>query len=108
MNKDKKILLIYLPCKDSKEATAISEICLSKKVIACANISPINSMYYWEGKVANDKEVVLILKTFKRLFNTIESIIKKNHSYNISAIIQIKAKVNKSYHSWMKSVIINK
>lgn len=77
MNKDKKILLIYLPCKDSKEATAISEICLSKKVIACANIFPINSMYYWEGKVANDKEVVLILKTFKRLFNTIESIIKK-------------------------------
>jgi periplasmic divalent cation tolerance protein len=108
MNNDKKILLIYLPCKDSKEATAISEICLSKKVVACANIFPINSMYHWEGKITNDNEVVLILKTFKRLINPIETIIKKNHSYNISAIIQIQAKVNKSYHNWMKSVIISK
>ena len=46
---------VYITCKDKKEARKISRFLLEKKLIACANIFPIESMYRWEGKMVDDE-----------------------------------------------------
>ena len=69
--------LVYITCKDSKEAGRISMHLLRKRLITCANIFPIKSLYWWKGKIEKSKEALLILKTRKALQAKVEAEIKK-------------------------------
>lgn len=92
--------LVYITCKDSKEAEDISIHLLKKRLIACANIFPIKSMYWWQGKIANDSENVIIAKTNNKNFKKIGIEVKKMHSYEIPCILKINATANKEYEAW--------
>ena len=93
---------LYITAKDKAEAQRISKPLLQKKLIACANIFPIESMYRWKGKIVNGKEAVLILKTMKKKVVVLRREIEKMHSYEIPCIAQIDVKVNEKYGTWME------
>ena len=92
--------LVYITCKDKKEAEKISMHLLKKRLIACANIFPIKSMYWWEGKIVNSGENVIIAKTSNKKFKRLESEVKSIHSYTIPCILKINASANKEYQQW--------
>src|SRR3989344_2022345 len=92
--------LVYITCKDSQEAKKISKHLLRKRLIACANIFPIKSMYWWNNKIVNDNENVIIAKTNNKNFNKVENEVKKIHSYEIPCILKINASSNKEYLQW--------
>jgi len=48
--------LVYITCRDEKEAVKISRHLLNKRLIACSNIHPIRSLYWWKGKIQDGKE----------------------------------------------------
>ncbi len=96
------MIILYITCKDNSEAKKISRYLLEKKIIACANIFPIKSLYNWKGKLTEDKEVVLILKALKENYKKIKKQIKKIHSYDIPFIGKINIEVNKEYKKWSK------
>ncbi len=97
----KKISLIYIICKNNAEAAKIAKALLSKKLIACANVFPIGSVYRWEGKIKNDKEVVLITKTKAQNYEKIKRAVSKIHSYEIPCIMKINAVANEPYYQWL-------
>ena len=97
--------LLYVPCKDQKEAEKISNSLLAKKLIACSNMIPIKSMYSWKGKTEKSNEVLIIAKTNKKNAKKAEEIIKKIHSYKVPAIIHIDSKSNKEFDKWADSVM---
>lgn len=92
--------LVYITCKDKKEAEKISMHLLRKRLIACANIFPIKSMYWWNKKIVNDSENVLIAKTNNKNFKKAVNEIKRIHSYQIPCILKIDAEANKEYERW--------
>ena len=92
--------LVYITCKDKKEAEKISLHLLRKRLIACANIFPIKSMYWWEGKIENQNEVVIIAKTNNKNFKKAVNDVRKLHSYQIPCILKINASANKDYEDW--------
>lgn len=94
--------LIYITCRDKKEAERISMCLLKKRLIACANIFPIKSMYWWQNKIANCNENVVIAKTSNKNFNKAAAEVKNNHSYKIPCILKINATANKEYEAWTK------
>jgi periplasmic divalent cation tolerance protein len=96
------MILLYIPCKDKKEATNIAKVVVKKKFAACANIFPITSFYYWDKKLVEDNEVVLILKTSTDGYVDLEKEVKKLHSYDIPAIIKINAEANSEFENWVK------
>lgn len=93
--------LAYVTCRDRKEAEKISMHLLRKRIIACANIFPISSIYWWKGKIAKGNEYAMIAKTSSKNFKKLESEIKKIHSYNVPCILRIAAGANKEYNVWM-------
>lgn len=100
------MILIYVTCKDVEEAQKISRILLEKKLIACANFFPMNSMYWWKGSINEDKEFVLILKTVKEKFKVVEKEVKKLHSYDCPCVISLDVKEgNKEFLEWIKKEI---
>src|SRR3989338_3792182 len=92
--------LAYIICKDAIEAEKISLRLLKKRLIACANIFPIRSMYRWKGKIMNEAENVIIAKTNEANFNKVVGEVKKIHSYDIPCILKIGSTANKEFEKW--------
>jgi periplasmic divalent cation tolerance protein len=97
------MIFIYVTCKNKKEAKAIAKELITKKLIACANIFPIESVYRWKSKIVDEKEVALICKTRGGYYNDVAKAIKRKHSYDVPCICKIKADANKTYGDWVYS-----
>ena len=93
--------IAYITCKDKREAERISMHLLKKRLIACANIFPIKSMYWWNGKIVNGNENVVIAKTNNKNFKKVVNEVKKIHSYSIPCILKLNAASNKEYGAWV-------
>jgi periplasmic divalent cation tolerance protein len=79
-------LLIYVTTKDEKEAHKIANQLLSKRMIACANMFPVKSLYWWKGAIESDDEYAMIMKTQELHKESIISEIKTLHSYDVPCI----------------------
>jgi len=93
--------LIYITCKDKQEAKKISKALLEKRLIACSNMFPIESMYWWKGKIEEDNEIVILAKTKDKNYDKIKEEVKKLHSYEVPCILKIDAKANEDYQKWV-------
>ena len=98
--------LVYITCKDNNEAENISMHLLKKRLIACANVFPIKSMYWWKGKIEAQKEVVVIAKTLEKNYKKIEKEVSKLHSYEVPCILRIDAEANESYDKWVNKEVV--
>ena len=92
--------LAYIICKDAIEAEKISMRLLKKRLIACANIFPIRSMYRWKKIIVNEAENVIIAKTDEKHFGKVVSEVKKMHSYKIPCILKLDSVANNDYSKW--------
>ena len=97
------MIFVYITCSNKTEAQKISKVLLDKGLVACTNFYPIDSMYFYKGKLQKDKEYVLIAKTLKKNFNKIKQEVKKLHSYDVPCILSWNInKSNKAYSDWVK------
>lgn len=97
-----KPILVYITNSSKEEAEKIAKHLLEKRLIACASIYPIQSMYWWEGEIANENEYVLDAKTSEDIFEEVKSEVEKIHTYSIPCILKIPIDTNDNYKDWMK------
>ncbi|MBU1863610.1 MAG: divalent-cation tolerance protein CutA [Candidatus Omnitrophica bacterium] len=102
------IILTTFPNKD--EASKVAQCLLEARAVACANIiDTISSRFWWQGKIDNASETLLIAKTEKTYFSRVESIIKKHHSYDVPEIIALPIlDGSKDYLDWISESIEKK
>jgi periplasmic divalent cation tolerance protein len=96
------MIIVYITCKNSAEAKKIGSFLVEKRLAACANYFPVNSIYEWKNKMVKDNEVVLLLKTINKNFNKIKKEVKRLHSYEVPCILKIKVDANKEYNKWVE------
>ena len=98
------VVLITSP--DEQTAAKIANCLVEKRLAACINIiAPIRSIYKWEGKIEDDKEVLMIVKTRKDLFEELESSVKQMHPYSVPEIIGLPIiKGSSEYLNWITEV----
>ena len=96
-------IIIYITTASVNEAKKIGRALVEEKLAACSNIiSPIRSIYSWQGKICDDKEALMVLKTRKRLFKQIVKRVEKLHSYDVPEIIAMPIIEGSSkYLSWL-------
>ena len=98
-------IFVYITNPDRKTAEKISKSLISRKLIACANIFPIISLYRWKNKLVKEKEFVLIAKTAKNKFEKVKKEVEKLHPYSIPCIVKIPVSSNKKYFNWLEKEI---
>ena len=85
-----KLLFVYITAKDKAQARMIGKTLIKEKLAACANIiDKMNSFYCWDGKLCDDNEAVLIVKTRAALLEKLTQRVKKIHSYEIPCIVAL-------------------
>jgi periplasmic divalent cation tolerance protein len=81
-------IVILVTAANVREARKIARHLVKTRLAACVNITqPIQSIYRWEGKVAEGKEFLLLIKTTRELFPEIKAAVSNLHSYTTPEVI---------------------
>ena len=96
---------LYVTLNTAEEAHKISHQLLEKRLALCTNWFPITCAYRWEGKVIEEPEFVLIIKTQLRYRQDIESVIKEHIDYtNCVATLAVES-VNEGFLKWLNAEV---
>lgn len=96
-------IVVFITCANIDEAKKITYSLVSEKLVACVNIvKDVTSVFWWQGKIDNAKEILLIVKTKKSLFIKLTKKVKSLHSYKVPEIIAIPIiSGNADYLKWI-------
>ena len=99
-------IVVFITAPNEEEAAKIAKSLVEAKLVGCVNIiKNIRSIYSWQGKVEDDTESLMVIKTQKRLFNKLSAHVKKLHSYTVPEIIALPiVEGAKDYLKWLKEV----
>jgi len=100
--------VILCTCPNEASATQIATTLVEEQLAACANILPkIKSVYRWQGKVEQDNEYLLLIKTLETQFQPVKERIQELHSYDVPEVIALNIQQgNKEYLDWISNSIL--
>ena len=97
-------LVVLITAGSYEEAHKIADALVGQRKAACVNIVPqINSFFWWEDKIEEDKESLLLVKTRAELFPDVVNEVKRIHSYEVPEIIALPiVDGNPEYMAWLE------
>ncbi len=100
-------IIVLVTCGSEEEGVKIAHSLVEERLAACVNlISPVRSIYRWEGKIWDEKEWLLIIKTQKDRFEELEKRVKFLHSYSVPEIIGLPiVEGSSAYLNWIRENI---
>jgi len=98
-------VIILVTAGSEAEAELIAKALVEERLAACVNIlSPIRSVYRWEGKVSDDREWLLLIKTRAERFAAVEDKVKALHSYQVPEVIALPIVAGaEGYMHWLRA-----
>ena|SRR5690242_6859458 len=85
-----EVLLVLSTLPDLTTARRIARQLVEEKHAACANVLPaIESIYWWQGKVENGEETLVLFKTTADRYERFESRLRQLHPYEIPEIMAV-------------------
>ncbi len=85
-------ILVYCTFPTAAEAERVSKILLEERLVAGANMFPLDSMFRWQGKVERRSETGVLFQAERRFFKRIERRIKQLHSDSVPQIVMWRIK----------------
>ena len=96
------MILVFTTIHKKASGHKLGKGLLKSRLIACYNLVPVESAYWWKGKIEEENEVLMVLKAGDDNFDRIEDYINKNSGYEIPEVVAVKASdVNIPYLNWI-------
>jgi periplasmic divalent cation tolerance protein len=98
-------VLVLTACPDEATAGRIARDLVESGVAACVSrVSGVHSTYRWEGRLQDEPEVLLIIKTLAARFETLEMRLKSLHPYAVPEIIALPVvSGSHEYLAWLQT-----
>ncbi len=97
--------IFYVTLNNADEARRVSHEILERRFAVCTNWFPITCAYRWEGKVIEEPEMVLIIKTQAGYRSEIESVIRSQISYTNFIGEIAPESVNETFAQWLATEV---
>lgn len=82
------VMLAYITAPSREEALKLARILVEERLAACANVfEGITSFYWWEGKVQQEGEVSLLVKTRADRLEALMARVREIHSYTVPCVV---------------------
>ena len=100
-------LIVFMTAPNREEAAKIVRTLLEEKLIACGNIvDSVSSLFWWKGKIEDEKEVLVIMKSHEKLFKKLSERVTELHSYDVPEILALPiVDGSSSYLDWLKGCL---
>ncbi len=97
-------ILVYTTFEEKEDALKLGRYLLEQRLVACAQLDPpLDSLYWWNGKIEQTKEYRLVMKSSLSLWKDLEQAILGKHSYDTPEIIAIPVfATSEKYHKWLQ------
>jgi len=95
--------LVYITIETKSQARSLGRTLVEERLVACANvIEGMNSIYWWEGKIEEAEEAVLIVKTRRARLDQLIARVKALHGYDCPCIVALPILGgNPDYLAWI-------
>jgi len=98
-------IVVIISTPNKEEAAKIVHSLLNERLIACANIvGPVSSVFWWQGKIDEENEFLVLMKSHKNIFERISERVMEIHSYDVPEIIALPIiEGSQSYLDWLET-----
>ena len=98
-----QFLLVLTTAGSEEQAVQIARGLVERRLAACVNVSSLGcSIYRWQGKIEEEEEKLLLVKTSRRLFDRVRETIRELHSYEVPEVLAIPIlDGDKDYLHWL-------
>ena len=100
-----EILILITTESNKKLAKNMAKLLIKNKLAACVSLKDIYSIYEWEGKIEEVKEVEIIIKSKPDLKSDLIAFLEKITSYDVPQILYKKFNSEKKYLNWAKKFL---
>ncbi len=99
------VILVTAPTAEA--AAAMARTLVEEGLVACGNVVPgIRSIYRWEGKVQDDAETLLVLKTERRLVPDLKVRLGELHPYQVPELLVLPVEDGlPAYLEWLAASV---
>jgi periplasmic divalent cation tolerance protein len=96
-------LLVLVTAPDPDKAAEIARALVEERLAACGNVlSGLRSIYRWEGKVQDEPEALLLLKTTRARFEALRARVLALHPYQVPEVIALPVEAGSAaYLAWI-------
>lgn len=97
------VVCVLITASALEEARSVAQAILRDRLAACVNIVPaIESHYWWQGKLEQAPESLLVVKTRRDLVSRLVERVKQAHSYSVPEVIAMQVlDGNHDYLGWV-------
>ena len=104
------VVIALSTCPDEASAAAIAAALVNEGLAACVNrIGGVRSTYLWDGRLHDDAEILLIMKTTQERLQDLEARLRDLHPYELPELVAVAAAGgNERYLDWVRMSVQNK
>lgn len=80
---------MYVTCPDEPTAKRLARDVVERGLAACANVFPVQSVYRWEGRLVEEGEVAMLLKTRADRVEALTRALVEAHPYDVPCVVAL-------------------
>jgi periplasmic divalent cation tolerance protein len=96
-------LVVLVTAPSAEKAAELGRALVSERLAACASVVPgIRSIYWWEGKVQDEPETLVVLKTTRARFEALRDRVLALHPYQVPEVVALGIEAgSEKYLEWI-------
>jgi periplasmic divalent cation tolerance protein len=100
-----QVIVALSTCPDEATASSLAKTLVTERLATCVNRLPgVTSTYFWDGRLQEDAEILLIIKTTAARQAELEARLKALHPYDLPELVVLPvAGGNEQYLQWVRS-----
>jgi len=102
-----EMLIVFTTFANTEDATRVVRVLVEERLIACGNLLPgVRSLYRWEGKLQDQPEVVVLMKTRKQDWTALISRLHELHPYETPECVAVRIAAGApKYMAWLEAAL---
>lgn len=103
---DRDILTVTTTVGSLNEAKRLGREIIERRLAACVQLEPLAaSLYRWEGRLCEDPEVRLSIKTLPSLRDALAASLAELHPYQLPQFLAVTQQASAEYARWVGSEV---
>jgi periplasmic divalent cation tolerance protein len=101
-----EVLSVTTTVETLADAQALAREIVQRRLAACVQLEPgLQSVYRWEGRICEEPEVRLVIKTLPAAAGALQALLAERHPYAMPQFLACAMQASAGYAQWVRSEV---